>query len=413
MQTISENEIRKQRGMQIAQTCRIMKREKGGYIVPSQSGSGAYVVQYKDFKPVCECPDCEVKNNKCKHIWAVELTINKQVNSDGSTTITKTAKMTYSQNWSAYDEAKTKEKSMFLELLNDLCKDIPNTEYTFGRPKMPLSEMLFASALKVYTTFSLRRFVSDMQTAHEKGYVEHVPHYSTVALYMEKQELTPMLLNLIQKSSLPLKTIETDFSVDSSGFGTSRFDRWYSFKYGKEINSRRWLKAHVMNGVKTHIITGIKITEGHAPDSPQFAELVEKTAEVFQINEVTADKAYSSRENLEVIASHDGKGFIPFKSNATGKTRGSKLWGKMYHYFMFQREDFMQHYHKRSNAETIFHMMKSKFGDSIRSKTETAQINEVLLKALCHNICVVIQEIHELGIEPDFMPVEKVGGVLN
>jgi hypothetical protein len=48
-------------------------------------------------------------------------------------------------------------------------------------------------------------------------------------------------------------------------------------------------------------------------------------------------------------------------------------------------------------------MIKSKFGDSVRSKTEVAQINEVLLKVLCHNICVVIQEMFELGIEPDFL----------
>jgi transposase len=74
---------------------------------------------------------------------------------------------------------------------------------------------------------------------------------------------------------------------------------------------------------------------------------------------------------------------------------------------MFNQEEFLQHYHKRSKAETVFHMIKSKFGDSVRSKTQTAQINEVLLKVLCHNICVIIQEIFELGIEPNFC-VEKV-----
>ena len=83
----------------------------------------------------------------------------------------------------------------------------------------------------------------------------------------------------------------------------------------------------------------------------------------------------------------------------------------MYHFFMLNREDFLQHYHKRSNIETTFHMIKAKFGDAVRSKTWTAQVNEVLLKVLCHNICVVIQEIHELGIEPNFS-VEKRSEVL-
>jgi hypothetical protein len=34
---------------------------------------------------------------------------------------------------------------------------------------------------------------------------------------------------------------------------------------------------------------------------------------------------------------------------------------------------------------------------------EMAQVNEVLLKVQCHNICGVIQEMFELGIEPEFL----------
>ena len=63
----------------------------------------------------------------------------------------------------------------------------------------------------------------------------------------------------------------------------------------------------------------------------------------------------------------------------------------------------MKHYHKRSNVETVFYMIKTKFKDYVRTKDETGQFNEVLLKILCHNICVVIQEIHELGIAADFV----------
>ena len=47
-------------------------------------------------------------------------------------------------------------------------------------------------------------------------------------------------------------------------------------------------------------------------------------------------------------------------------------------------------------------MIKAKFGDGLRSKTQTAQVNEALCKVLCHNICCLIQSIFELGIEPTF-----------
>ena len=46
--------------------------------------------------------------------------------------------------------------------------------------------------------------------------------------------------------------------------------------------------------------------------------------------------------------------------------------------------------------------MKRKLGESVRSKTDTAMVNEVLCKLLCHNICCVIHEQAELGVEPVF-----------
>jgi hypothetical protein len=44
----------------------------------------------------------------------------------------------------------------------------------------------------------------------------------------------------------------------------------------------------------------------------------------------------------------------------------------------------------------------TKFGDSVRSKTDTAMVNEALCKVLCHNVCCLIQSARELGIEAKF-----------
>jgi hypothetical protein len=55
-----------------------------------------------------------------------------------------------------------------------------------------------------------------------------------------------------------------------------------------------------------------------------------------------------------------------------------------------------------SNVETAFSIIKAKFGDAVRSKSDIGQLNEVLCKVLCHNLCVLIQAIHELGIKPTF-----------
>lgn len=68
----------------------------------------------------------------------------------------------------------------------------------------------------------------------------------------------------------------------------------------------------------------------------------------------------------------------------------------------FNRREFLESYHKRSNVESTCSMIKAKFGASVRSKTPVAQMNEVLCKIVCHNLCVLVQSIYELGIAPTF-----------
>jgi transposase len=112
------------------------------------------------------------------------------------------------------------------------------------------------------------------------------------------------------------------------------------------------------------------------------------------------------RSNSEAIAALGATPFISFADRHKGN--GGGTWAKMFHYFQFKREEFLTHYHKRSNVESTFSMMKRKFGDSIRSKTDTAMVNEVLCKVLCHNLVVLIHEMYELGIDPVFWDKEAI-----
>jgi len=160
---------------------------------------------------------------------------------------------------------------------------------------------------------------------------------------------------------------------------------------------------HLMCGVRTKTVTAVDISGWTANDTTYFVPLVQRTAEHFSVKEVLADKAYLSHKNLQAVQSVGATPFVPFKSNTVEPEAGdSTAWAQMYHYFMGNREKFLEHYHQRSNVETAYSMMKAKFGDSVRSKSDVGQINEALCKVLCHNLCVLVQAIHELGIEPAF-----------
>ncbi|MDQ5827208.1 MAG: transposase [Chloroflexota bacterium] len=289
-------------------------------------------------------------------------------------------------------------------LLADLCSGVPTVRLPgAGRPRLPLKDMIFAAAYKVYVGFSARRFTSDLREAFVSGQIDSMPHFNSVNRYIANPELTEPLKALVTASSLPLKSVETAFAVDSSRFSTSRFVRWYNKKYGREVDNREWVKVHLMCGVNTKIVTSVDVSGWTAHDATYFVPLLETTAEHFGLGDVTADKAYLSRKNFKAVEAAGGTPFVPFKSDTVEPTTEEEpIWAKTYYYFMYNRLTFMEHYHMRSNVESAYSMIKAKFGDSLRSKSDTGQINEALCKVLCHNICVLVLAMRELGIEANF-----------
>src|SRR5262249_15285080 len=161
--------------------------------------------------------------------------------------------------------------------------------------------------------------------------------------------------------------------------------RWYDEKYGQERSGRQWVKAHVMTGTKTNVITTAIVDTPHAADCPLFGPMLERTlAAGFRVQEVCADKGYLSRENLELAAKHGAVTFVPFKSNSVPGNESGTIWDRMFGLFTFRRAEFLARYHARSNVESTFSMIKRKFGDAVRSRSAVAMKNEVLLKFLCH-----------------------------
>ena len=402
---ITDREIK---ALQIAAKHKLT-RKGNVWLVPSQAGHGEYQVRADPQAPRCTCPDYEYRNARCKHIVAVEYVLMREQKPDGSTVVTETVKVTrktYSQNWGAYNAAQTQEKSQVQALLYELCKSLPEPEQRTGRPRLSLSDIIFSSCYKVYSTVSGRRFSTDLREAKARGYLSRLPHYNSVFRYLESEALTPYLYELIALSAAPLKAVETDFAVDSSGFSTGQFMRWLDVKYGQMEDRRQWLKLHLMCGTKTNIVTSVEVSDGYSHDYHHFKPLVDHTArQGFTLKEISADKGYLGADNMLTTLRHGAIPYIPFKTNSvaqSGYEPKSQLWTRMFHFYMLNRAEFLQHYHKRSNVETTFHMIKAKFGQRLRSKSLTAQINEALCKVLCHNLCVVIQSMHELNITPEF-----------
>lgn len=405
-------ESRQARGLEIAASSQIT-HNNDFWIVPSQSSSKSYTVTVDP--PGCNCPDFRKSAIKCKHIFAVQYYVERE-RGYLLPVVPEKQRRTYRQEWHEYNLAQTNEKAKFLELLYELTRDVEDLprKQGAGRHKLPLRDMIFCAAFKTYSLFSGRRFISDLRDAELRGLITRTPHFNSIFNYLELKDVTAWLQRLIATSSLPLNTVEWNFAVDATGISTGTYQKWVDAKWANvrtlfgakvpnEVNRKDWVKLHLMCGVKTNIVTSVEITDAHAGDSPQFGRLVEATSRNFPIQSVAADKAYSAEKNLKLVLVKGGMPYIDFRSNATtDDKRSGDVWKRMLHFYQYNQDTFMEHYHRRSNVEATFSMIKRKFGDRVRGKTETARVNEVLCKVLCHNICCLIQSIYELGIEVDF-----------
>lgn len=302
----------------------------------------------------------------------------------------------FQQNWSKYNLSQQHEMPIFIEYLNNLLDSLEVREVSsLGRPRLLLRDIIFCSVFNIYTTVPTRKINSYLQNIKKDGLIKVVPSFSTIRRYLRKESLSDKLIFLIEESSKILKNYETTFAVDSTGFSSLKFNRWNVDRLQGRKHRRDFKKCHICVGVKSGIVTAIKVTRGYDADTTFFRELINTTkTNGFNILEVVADKGYHSKDNYELVNSIGALPFIPFKSNSTGKSRGSYYYAKMYREQKDNPEYFYNHYHQRSIVESVFSAIKRKFLDYTRAKSDIGRNNEIFLKILAYNICILVRCVY-------------------
>jgi len=371
------------------------------YTVWSQTGVGAYCVSIPEGNAewTCNCPD-HIKNNvKCKHIFALEFYLKSKFPNRREPTVKRA--------WKEYNLAHMNEIEKFDELLRELVDTISDEIQKMGRPKLAIQDQYFCAVQKVYSQLSSRRSQTLLNRAEENDHIEHSPHFNAVSKFLNRDDIAPILIELVRMSASPLADIEHDFAIDSSGFRTTSYSDWCEEKHGK-TKTNVWLKAHICTGVQTNIISDVIVTDGHAADINEFPSLFKGTRRTFVMKEISADKGYLSRD-LYALAKENGvDAYIMFKNNSRGRAKGSPAWLNAFYHFQNNKSDFLSHYHKRSNVESTFGAIKKKFGETLKSKNKTAQVNELLCKVLAYNITVLINCMYTRNVTPVFDKSTKV-----
>lgn len=308
-------------------------------------------------------------------------------------------------DWHQYNLSQTREKTLFLKLLKELCALVEEPEHQKGRKPKPLKDVIYAICLKTYNNTSSRRIQSDLRLAREAHHMDNGVPFNTLLDHLEREDLRYVLKDLIEISALPLKNLEHDFAIDGTGFSINRYSTYFNVKHLRKDKWKAYRKCHAVCGVASNIIVAVDITKGYQHDVTKFEELARDTARNFTIENFTADKAYLSKKNYNLIKELGGQAWIPFKSSNTGQSTcggNSYTWRTMFRFFRDHADEFYAKYNCRQNIESCFSMIKRKFGNNVKCKKETSQDNEILAKILCHNLCVLIQELFLSNIDINF-----------
>ncbi len=311
----------------------------------------------------------------------------------------------YTQDWPAYDWAKTNQVQLFRTLLDELLliglKDIK--QYRGGRRGYSLRDKIFCMCMKVYYRSALRKSKSILRDLKNMHFIEKVPSYKSICNFFNDERLCKILDDLIWYSSLPLAPYETTCAIDATGMSLLNYKQWLKFDYSKPKGIKKdWRKIHALMGCKTNIFLAAYVTAGNVSDITMLEKVVGNRTLPFNFQDFVADKGYLSRKAYDFITSLGIEPLIPFRKDSRGLAKGCPTWRRMFYEFQNNREECLRRYGQRSNIECGFHMVKRHFDSKLMSKNPIANENEAKIKFLCHNLLVLMQEMKELGLEVDF-----------
>ncbi len=292
------------------------------------------------------------------------------------------------------------ERAKFLSVCSNFIDDtMSDSPYLEGRPKFPIKDILKALSIQTLNGLSFRRAESDLLLAKTLGCLNTIPKKSTLSKYMNDKSLTEELERLIQLCAIPFFGSEEKLIVDSTWFAIKMYSGGHNRKpkYGKPDDQanipsmEKCKKLHIACLPNSKIIAYAKATSGTTHDCPLFNEIISTVYDNgFIPDKCLADAGYLSKDNYALCQELGIKqSFIDFKSNITGKHPKSQAFRDAFHLYKHEHNIWHEDYRYRVLIESVNSVIKRKFLTWLRTKTDTARDNEILLKALCYNLLIL------------------------
>ena len=211
--------------------------------------------------------------------------------------------------------------------------------------------------------------------------LEHLPHYTTIHKFF--QRFSSFMFALLLAQTARLFELSGIIAIDSTGFSSNYSSRYYmmiKYRQEKGVWSGSYIKNSAAVDVHSQAVLGIKCRNDHRHDSIDFVPVLKRTVRNMGITKVIADKGYDF-ERIHKFARNVLKvdTVIPVRNIRRKKVHG---WYRRMLFREFDRET----YNQRNKIETVFSVIKRRFGDTLYSRSWRLQRKEMKLVCIAYNI---------------------------
>ena len=260
----------------------------------------------------------------------------------------------------------------------------------FSKKTFTQHQWLVLGVLKTYLKMDYRTFADWILFSNDLFYILRLkrrPHFTTLQKFLQRfdpsifDQLIIAVFSQINATQKPL-----DVAVDGSGFTSSYCSRYFVMRINRETSYKSFMKMSIAVNPWSRALLAVKCRKGPAHDNKDFVPLLRRID--CRLRNVIADKGYDCEANHRFIRNElDAEPVIPVKKNVAGCHK-NKLRKRMKRLFL-SNPYYKQVYGQRNIAETVFSVIKRRFGGDLRSRLTELKKKEMKLKALTYNLMIL------------------------